>query len=88
MPNQDLYDEVARFFAERLNIRPDWAGHFFSGYGKQTGAMWQSFVAVLNEVGKAPEHARLIEASALATFAAFEKCLAESRMRGGEQPAS
>jgi heme oxygenase len=72
----------------RLNIRPDWAGHFFSGYGKQTGAMWQSFVAVLNEVGKAPEHARLIEASALATFAAFEKCLAESRMRGGEQPAS
>jgi heme oxygenase len=74
--------------AERLNIRPDWAGHFFSGYGKETGAMWRSFVAILNEVGKAPEDGRLIEASALATFAAFEKCLGESRMRGGEQPAS
>ncbi len=74
--------------AARLNIRPDWAGHFFSGYGKQTGAMWHGFVAVLNEVGKAPEAARRIEASALATFAAFEKCLAKGRMRGGEQPAS
>jgi len=74
--------------AERLNIRPDWAGHFFSGYGKQTGAMWQSFVAVLNEVGKTPRDARHIEAAALATFAAFEKCLGESRIRGEEQPAS
>jgi len=74
--------------AERLNIRPDWAGHFFSGYGKETGAMWRSFVAALNEAGQAPDAARLIEFSALASFAAFEKCLAESRMRGGEQPAS
>ncbi len=74
--------------AERLNISPDWAGHFFSGYGKETGAMWRSFITVLNEAGKAPEDVRLIEASALATFAAFEKCLAESRMRGGELPAS
>ena len=74
--------------AERLNIRPDWAGHFFSGYGKETGAMWRSFITILNEAGKAPDAAGLIEASALATFAAFEKCLAESRMRGGEQPAS
>jgi heme oxygenase (biliverdin-IX-beta and delta-forming) len=72
----------------RLDIRPDWAGHFFSGYGKQTGPMWQSFVAVLNAVGKAPDAARLIEASSLATFAAFEKCLADSRMRGGEHSAS
>ena len=74
--------------AMRLNIRPDWAGHFFSGYGKETGAMWRSFVAVLNEAGKAPDAARLIESSALASFAAFEKCLAETRMRRGEQPAS
>ena len=72
--------------AERLNISPDWAGHFFSGYGKETGAMWRNFVTILNEVGKAPDDARLIEAAALATFAAFEKCLAESRVR--EQPAS
>ncbi len=47
--------------AERLDIRPDWAGHFFSGYGKQTGAMWQAFVAALNEAGQAPAAARLIE---------------------------
>ena len=67
--------------ATRLNIRPDWAGHFFSGYGKQTGAMWHSFVNVLNEVGQVPEAARLIENAALASFAAFEKCLAETRLR-------
>ena len=74
--------------AQRLNIRPDWAGRFFSGYGKQTGAMWQGFVAVLNEAGKAPEAARLIEDSALATFAAFETCLAERRLAGEGQGAS
>jgi heme oxygenase len=49
--------------------------------------MWRHFVAVLNEVGKAPGAARLIETSALATFAAFEKRLAEGRMRGSERPA-
>ena len=74
--------------AERLNIRPDWAGHFFSGYGKETGAMWHSFVSALNEAGRSPEAARLIESAALASFAAFEKCLAETRMQGGAQPAS
>lgn len=57
--------------AERLKITPDWAGHSFSGYGRETGAMWRSFITILNEAGKAPEDARLIEASALATFAAF-----------------
>ncbi len=66
----------------RLNISPDWAGHFFSGYGKQTGVMWHSFVTVLNEVGRAPEAACLIETASLASFAAFEKCLAETRLRG------
>ncbi len=65
----------------RLNISPDWAGHFFSGYGKDTGAMWRSFVNVINEVGRAPDAARLIEAATLASFAAFEKCLAETRLR-------
>ncbi len=72
----------------RLNISPDWAGHFFSGYGKQTGAMWHSFVNVLNEVGKASDAARRIEASALASFAAFEKCLAETRLRSDGQSAA
>lgn len=67
--------------AARLNITPDWAGHFFSGYGKDTGAMWRSFVNVINEVGRVPEAARLIETAALASFAAFEKCLAETRLR-------
>ena len=74
--------------AERLNIRPDWAGHFFSGYGKETGAMWRSFIDALNEAGRSPEAARLIETAALASFAAFEKCLAETRLRGRERPAS
>ncbi len=74
--------------AARLNIRPDWAGHFFSGYGRETGAMWRSFVTVLNEVGRAPEAARRIETSSLATFAAFERCLAERRLRGKERPVS
>ncbi len=74
--------------AERLNIRPDWAGHFFSGYGKETGAMWRSFVNALNEAGRSPEAARLIETAALASFAAFEKCLAEGRLRHGLQPAA
>ncbi len=72
----------------RLNISPDWAGHFFSGYGKQTGAMWHNFVAILNEVGRVPEAARLIETAALASFAAFETCLAETRLRVGAQSAA
>ncbi len=71
--------------AARLNISPDWAGHFFSGYGKETGVMWRNFVTALNEAGQAPEAARLIEAAALASFAAFEQCLAETRLRGGVQ---
>jgi hypothetical protein len=49
--------------------------------------MRQRFVAVLNEAGQAPDAARPIEASALATFAAFEKCLAEGRMGASEQTA-
>jgi heme oxygenase len=67
----------------RLNIRPDWAGRFFNGYGKNTGRMWQSFVAILNDAGSEPEAAGRIEGAALAAFAAFEQCLAESRLRGG-----
>ncbi|MFZ1107690.1 MAG: biliverdin-producing heme oxygenase [Rhodomicrobium sp.] len=63
----------------RLGVRPDWCGHFFSGYGKRTGEMWRGFVAVLNEAGRSPEAAQVIENAALASFAAFEACLAEGR---------
>lgn len=66
----------------RLGVRPDWAGRFFSGYGKQTGEMWRGFVALLNEAGRTPEAAALIENSAVATFAAFEACLAEAPPSG------
>ncbi len=65
-----------------LGVRPDWAGRFFSGYGKQTGEMWRGFVAVLNEAGRRPEAAALIEHSAVATFAAFEACLTEGQPNG------
>lgn len=67
--------------SERLNIRPEWAGHFFNGYGKKTGAMWASFVAALNDAGKSERDAQTIENAALAAFAAFETCLAEGRLR-------
>ncbi len=73
--------------APRLNVGPDWAGRFFNGYGKDTGAMWGSFVAVLNEAGSAPHSAQLIEAAALATFNAFEECIAETCWKGAEPPA-
>ncbi len=72
----------------RLDIRPDWGGRFFNGYGKETGRMWQSFVAVLNDAGRSPEAARLIESSAVAGFAAFEACLAETRRRPAGRHAS
>lgn len=72
----------------RLNIRPGWAGRFFNGYGKNTGRMWQSFVAILNEAGEDPEAARRIEGAALAAFASFEACLAESRLRSAGPSAS
>jgi heme oxygenase (biliverdin-IX-beta and delta-forming) len=64
---------------QRLGVRPDWGGHFFSGYGKKTGEMWRSFVSVLNEACRSPEAARIVENAALVSFAAFEACLAESR---------
>lgn len=66
----------------RLGVRPDWGGHFFNGYGQETSAMWQSFIAILNDAGKSVETARLIEAAASATFAAFGACLAEKRLQG------
>jgi heme oxygenase (biliverdin-IX-beta and delta-forming) len=72
----------------RLNIRPDWGGRFFDGYGKSTGRMWQSFVAVLNDAGRTPEAAALIEESAVAGFAAFETCLAETRRPAGGSAAT
>jgi heme oxygenase len=68
---------ILRKLAPVLNIGPLWAGRFYHGYGKNTGAMWQSFVAVLNAAGDAPDAASRIEAAALATFAAFEKHLAQ-----------
>jgi heme oxygenase len=71
---------------ERLGVRPDWRGHFFSGYGKKTGEMWRAFVAVLNDAGRSPEAAQVIENAALASFAAFEACLAEGRHRSEPRP--
>ena len=68
----------------RLGIGRGRAGRFFSGYGNETGQMWQSFVAILNNAGTSPIAARRIETAALATFAAFEKCLAQGgRLRDG-----
>ena len=67
----------------RLGIGVHRAGRFFSGYGNETGQMWHSFAAILNEAGASPGAACRIEAAALATFAAFEKCLAQGRLRGG-----
>ena len=61
-----------------LPIKPIWAGRFFNGYGENTGAMWQSLIAVLNKVGGARNSAEIILASALETFAAFENCLGMS----------
>ncbi|MBT3071865.1 biliverdin-producing heme oxygenase [Rhodomicrobium sp. Az07] len=58
-----------------LHISPVWAGRFFNGYGRTTGAMWRDFVNALNDVGAEPDAARIIEHSALATFTAFEECL-------------
>jgi heme oxygenase len=68
-----------------LHISPVWAGRFFNGYGRTTGAMWRDFVNALNEVGAAPDAARIIEHSALATFTAFEQCL---RMPGADSRAA
>jgi heme oxygenase (biliverdin-IX-beta and delta-forming) len=70
----------------RLGIRPDWGGHLFSGYGKKTGEMWRAFVAVLNDAARSPEAAQVIENAALASFAVFEACLAESRQRSEKRP--
>ena len=68
----------------RLGIGAARAGRFFSGYGNETGQTWQSFVTILNNAGSAsPSAALRIEAAALATFAAFEKCLAQGRLRDG-----
>ncbi len=69
---------IVRNLAPKLNIGPRWAGRFYNGYGKNTGAMWQAFVAVLNAAGAEPDTARRIEDAALVTFAAFEKHLAQS----------
>lgn len=72
---------------ERLGVSPDWGGHFFNGYGKKTGEMWRAFVAVLNEAGGSPEAGEVIKKAALASFAAFEACLAASRQRSETRPA-
>lgn len=69
---------ILRRLGPALGIGPLWAGRFFNGYGQATGAMWRTFVARLNAFGADPCAARVIEASALATFTAFERCLAQA----------
>lgn len=60
----------------RLGVNQSWAGHFLYGYGENTGAMWMAFVESLNAAGADAPIASIIEASALATFVAFEEHLA------------
>lgn len=70
---------IQRRLGPAPDVGPHWAGRFFNGYGKATGAMWRSFVAHLNGFGADPAAAIVITASAQATFAAFASCLDSNR---------
>jgi heme oxygenase len=80
---------IARHVAERLNLRPDHGCRFFSGGGRDIGALWRSFSSSMERFATAEplSRERMVQ-SALATFAVirstFASPVAQHSIAGGD----
>ncbi|MGQ0674339.1 MAG: biliverdin-producing heme oxygenase [Hyphomicrobium sp.] len=70
---------ISRRLGPELGISPASAGRFFASYGSATGAMWQSFLASLEQAGTERAAALAIERAALDTFATLDAWLAAAQ---------
>jgi heme oxygenase len=68
---------IIRALGPKLDIAASRAGRFYHGYGKNTGKMWRNYLSVLEASRSVPGAERVIEQAALATFANFERYLAQ-----------
>lgn len=64
---------ILRTLQPRLAISSTHGGRFYASYGAQIGAMWKSYISVLENAAQLPQHAREIELGAFETFGAFER---------------
>jgi heme oxygenase len=64
---------ILRALQTQLDISPLAGGHFFASHGRAIGAMWRSYLDVLEEAGKAPHAAEATERAAMQTFSAFDR---------------
>jgi heme oxygenase len=64
---------ILRRVADAFGYDAGTGARFFTGYGTRTGAMWRSFVAVLDEVDPASPPGDDMVAGACAMFVAFER---------------
>lgn len=63
---------ISRYIQEKLGVTPSAGGRFFSGYGKQTGAMWHEFRAAITKFSSATDQHDVIISSARTTFKALQ----------------
>jgi heme oxygenase len=64
---------ILRTLRPQLAISSTHGGRFYASYGAQIGAMWRSYISVLENAAQLPQHASEIELGALETFGAFER---------------
>ncbi len=72
---------ILRNLQSQLGLAPDAGGRFFGSYGSDVGAMWQEFLAVLEQHGGRPRTAEAISQSAVETFAAFDHWFSAASIR-------
>jgi heme oxygenase len=63
---------ISRHVQQKLGVVPSEGGAFFSGYGDQTGAMWQAFRSAITAFSTDAEDQDVVVASARATFLALQ----------------
>lgn len=64
---------ILRTLQAQLDISPRAGGVFFASHGRGIGAMWRSYLDVLEAAGAAPLAAEAMERAAMQTFAAFDR---------------
>jgi heme oxygenase len=66
---------IARHFRNTLEMNQESGCRFFTGYGAETGKMWQAFVLFLNSQGETMQNQTEVVRSACSTFECLENWL-------------
>jgi heme oxygenase len=67
---------MLRDIGAQIGLSREAGGRFFTSYGSEIGAMWRSYLAVLEEQAGRPDAEAAITRSAVETFSAFERWFA------------